>query len=148
MVWVAVAVGILQLPVSCLTVSSWGVGSGAPFTRRQKRVVRSLSGQRFAPPPSAADCLARDRTTLFTWALLWGSNGRRSNGARSGAFGGGGRWIIPAGVGLLEASGVCQRDEAAVSDHYVVDDANSHRAADGGELLCDGAIFGGGGGIS
>ena len=67
--------------------------------------------------------------------------------ALRGVFGLGGR-IIPGGGGLLEVALVCQGDEAAVSDHYVVDDGDSYRAADGGQLFCDGAIFGGGGGIS
>ncbi len=61
--------------------------------------------------------------------------------ALRGVWGLGGR-IIPGGVGLIEVALVCQGDEAAVSDHYVVDDGDSDGTADCGELLRDGAIFG------
>ncbi len=39
-----------------------------PFCKKGKRGSRSRSGQRFAPPPAAADCPTRDREPLFTSA--------------------------------------------------------------------------------
>ena len=44
----------------------------ALLARGWKRGSRSRSGQRFAPPPSAADCPPRDREPLFTSACLGG----------------------------------------------------------------------------
>ena len=48
-----------------------------------KRGSRSRSGQRFAPPPSAADCPARDREPLFT-STCWGSQGHREASSTAG----------------------------------------------------------------
>ena len=55
------------------------------FAGGWKRGSRSRSGQRFAPPPSAADCPPRDREPLFTLAWLGATN--RFPGYRGGEGG-------------------------------------------------------------
>ena len=59
--------------------SGRGVRAPSPFARGWKRGSRSRSGQRFALPPSAADCPPRDREPLFTLAWLGATD--RSTGA-------------------------------------------------------------------
>ena len=69
------------------TRSAMGGGCKAPFFWRVEgeRNRRSSSGQRFAPPPSAADCPAEDHRSL---SLLTVRGAKHRPPGLGGGFGG------------------------------------------------------------
>jgi hypothetical protein len=78
------------------------VGMAAPFLAcGRERNRRFSSGQRFAPPPSAADCPPEDHRSLSLKRVLWS----RASPARAwGGFGGVvGMTFLPKLSTLLEA---------------------------------------------
>ena len=92
-------------------VSTIGILPEGPFlVLGWKRSSRSRSSQRYAPPPSAADCLARDREPLFT--SVWREGPQRT--AARGVGGLGGR-IIPASARELRQLGWPRQGPSTVS---------------------------------